>query len=199
MLKVLSNYRLVGTLSKNLRCISSLNLPNLRNDIVSNQHKRSNLKSGCSIQFIRLKYDKKGSRKAEESDDEDDFSDTEFKDDRDSKIIKSRVNSLRADLLLKAGLGMARNKVELVFYENRIRVNGEKLQKKSSHLSIGDEIDVIRGFSSQNPSLLTVSRVEILAATEKEENIAVQLRRYKTLLIENYKGSNAYKSSQSQE
>lgn len=65
-------------------------------------------------------------------------------------------------------------------------------------LSVGDEIDVIRGFSSQNPSLLTVSRVEILTAADKEENIAVQLRRYKSLLIENYKGNNAYKSSQSQ-
>lgn len=86
----------------------------------------------------------------------------------------------------------------MVFYENRIRVNGGKLAKKSLQLSIGDEIDVIRGFSSQNPSLLTVSRVEILEAIGKEENIAVQLRRYKALLIENYKGTNAYKSSQSQ-
>lgn len=88
--------------------------------------------------------------------------------------------------------------MELAFYENRIRVNGKKIAKKSMHLSEGDEIDVIRGFSSQNPSLLTVSRVEILGATEKEENIAVQLRRFKTLLIENYKGSNAYRSSQSE-
>lgn len=88
------------------------------------------------------------------------------------------------------------SKVELVFYENRIRVNGTKLVKKSVQLSVGDEIDVIRGFSTQNQSLLTVSRVEILAAVEKEENIAVQLRRYKSLLIENYKGNNAFKSSQ---
>lgn len=40
--------------------------------------------------------------------DSDDEDDEDFKDERDSKVVKTKVNSLRADLLLKAGLGMAR-------------------------------------------------------------------------------------------
>ncbi|KAH8332427.1 hypothetical protein KR074_003105 [Drosophila pseudoananassae] len=160
------------------------------------------------------KYDKKSSRAADDLDSDDD-EDEDFKDERDSKVVKTKVNSLRADLLLKAGLGMARNKVELNFYESKIRVNGKKLQKKSAQvrslllfgykiglnikyfqLDVGDEIDVIRGFSQSNPSHLVVARVAILSASEREEGLSVHLRRYKSLLVENYRGANAFKSSE---
>ncbi|XP_037809554.1 mitochondrial transcription rescue factor 1 [Lucilia sericata] len=140
------------------------------------------------------KYNRKSGAKDEETDSEDE-ADPEFKDERDSKVIKTKVNSLRADLLLKAGLGIARNKIENIFYESRIRVNGKKLAKKSVQLYEGDEIDVIRGFSQQNPSHLVVSRVIILSASEREEGYSVNLRRYKSLLVENYSGVNAFKSS----
>ncbi|KAM7361508.1 uncharacterized protein ACRADG_012396 [Cochliomyia hominivorax] len=140
------------------------------------------------------KYKRKSGGQDEETDDEEEEN-VEFKDERDSKVIKSKVNSLRADLLLKAGLGIARNKIENIFYESRIRVNGKKLSKKSVQLNEGDEIDVIRGFSQQNPSHLIVSRVVILSASEREEGYSVNLRRYKNLLVENYSGANAFKSS----
>ncbi|XP_068157187.1 mitochondrial transcription rescue factor 1 [Drosophila tropicalis] len=78
---------------------------------------------------VALKYNKKSSRASEDLDSDDEAND-EFRDERDSKVVKANVNSLRADLLLKSGLGMARNKVELHFYESKIRVNGKKLQKR---------------------------------------------------------------------
>lgn len=53
------------------------------------------------------KYKRKSGGQDEESDSEDE-QDVEFKDERDSKVVKTKVNSLRADLLLKAGLGIAR-------------------------------------------------------------------------------------------
>lgn len=53
------------------------------------------------------KYNRKSGSKDEDSDSEDE-ADPEFKDERDSKVIKTKVNSLRADLVLKAGLGIAR-------------------------------------------------------------------------------------------
>lgn len=62
-------------------------------------------------------------------------------------------------------------------------------------LNEGDEIDVIRGFSQQNPSHLVVSRVVILSASEREVGYSVNLRRYKSLLVENYSGANAFKSA----
>ncbi|XP_067629435.1 mitochondrial transcription rescue factor 1 isoform X2 [Eurosta solidaginis] len=129
---------------------------------------------------VLAKYNKQSNQ-----DDEDETDDVgnvkEFADERDSKVVKANVHSLRADLLIKAGLGMARNKVETIFYESK--------------LNVGDEIDVIRGFSHSNPSHLVVSRVIVLDFSNREEGYSVQLRRYKSLLIENYSGTNAYKSS----
>lgn len=78
------------------------------------------------------------------------------------------------------------SKVEALFYESKIRVNGKKLLKKSVHLDVGDEIDVVRGVSPTNPDHLIVSRVEIVAANPKNESISVSLRRQKTLIIEDY-------------
>ncbi|KAL7728825.1 hypothetical protein ACLKA6_004176 [Drosophila palustris] len=155
----------------------------------------TNIQAQLHISCIVNKYDKKSSNRTEDFD-SDDEADEDFKDDRDSKVIKSKVNSLRADLLLKSGLGMARNKVELNFYESKIRVNGKKLQKKSVQLEVGDEIDVIRGFSQTNPSHLVIARVIILSAAEREDGLSVHLRRFKSLLIENYRGPNAFKSSE---
>jgi len=55
-------------------------------------------------------------------------------DGNDVKIIKSRLNSLRLDTLLKAGLGISKSKVEVAFYESKIRVNGERILKKSKQV-----------------------------------------------------------------
>ncbi|XP_011214412.2 mitochondrial transcription rescue factor 1 [Bactrocera dorsalis] len=142
------------------------------------------------------KYNK-NSKQQDDDEDSDDERTTEFKDERDSKVLKTSVNSLRADLLLKAGLGMARNKVETIFYESKVRVNGKKINKKSVQLDVGDEIDVVRGFSQANPIHLVISRVVVLDVNERDEGYSVQLRRYKSLLIENYSGPNAFKSSES--
>ncbi|XP_050099879.1 mitochondrial transcription rescue factor 1 [Anopheles aquasalis] len=111
--------------------------------------------------------------------------------DKHSRLVKVTVNSLRADLLLKAGLGIARNKVEALFYESKIRVNGKKLLKKSSQLEQEDEIDVIRGVSPNNPDYLIVCRVEILSVEPRTENLVVTLRRQNSLVIENYPESHS--------
>jgi RNA-binding protein YlmH len=52
---------------------------------------------------------------------------------------------MRIDLILKSGLNIARNKIELAFYENKIRKNGKKILKKSQSVAVGDEIDFIKG------------------------------------------------------
>ncbi|XP_063243690.1 mitochondrial transcription rescue factor 1 isoform X1 [Bacillus rossius redtenbacheri] len=150
-------------------------------------------------------------------------------DDKISKVISTTLSSLRVDLVVKAGLGIARNKVEALFYESSIRVNGEKLLKKSYQTSgnpahstrgdpgskqnfsasgkrgerssnlcqVGDEVDVVRGPSPDNPAFLVVSRAEVLSATGKGDKLAVKLRRYKSLVIDNY--SEPWKSFQQTE
>lgn len=81
--------------------------------------------------------------------------------------------------------------METLFYESKIRVNGKKLLKKSSQVSVGDEIDVIKGISHMNPDHLIVQRIEVLSAKPKEESdgLLVKLRRNKSLVIENYEES----------
>lgn len=97
------------------------------------------------------------------------------------------MQSMRADLILKQALGIARNKIEVAFYEGKIRVNGKKIQKKSHSVNIGDEIDLVKGESPNNSDHLIISRIEILAANPKEESIAVTMKRFKQMLVDKYK------------
>lgn len=78
------------------------------------------------------------------------------------------------------------SKVETIFYESKIRVNGRKLLKKSISLKVGDEIDVVKGKSDMNPDDIVVARIEIVAAVPKNESIYVTLKRFKSLQIQNY-------------
>lgn len=144
-----------------------------------------------NLQYVRNKHTKnKHSQSAEEASDSDTDDDNEDFDeaipDRNAKILTVKINSLRTDLVVKAGLSVARNKVENLFYGSQIRVNGKKILKKSTRLHVGDEVDVIRGLSPLNPEFLLVSRIEILSVKPEEENVAVKIRRFKSLTIENY-------------
>lgn len=78
------------------------------------------------------------------------------------------------------------SKIEVAFYENRIRVNGEKVTKKSQTLEVGDEVDLVKGPSPQNSDFLLVSRIEILSVKFDDNELEVKLRKFKNLLINNY-------------
>jgi len=132
------------------------------------------------------------SNKAQQSEAESD-SDPAEKFDKASKVLKLNVPSKRVDAVLKTALGIARNKIEIMFYENRIRLNGERMSKKSKLVDEGDEVDVIREINQKNPNFLNVSRVEILKFLEDEDDddsdkkyIVMKVKRTKSLVIENY-------------
>lgn len=61
-------------------------------------------------------------------------------------------------------------------------------------VKVGSEIDVIKSVSPHNPDHLYVARIEVLNIVPKEEDIAITVRRFKNLLIENYE-DDPYKSS----
>lgn len=65
----------------------------------------------------------------------------------------------------------------------------------------GDEIDVVKSFCPENPENLSISRVELLQLTvdQEEEKIKVIARRFKTLSIENYPGTESYKATAASE
>lgn len=122
--------------------------------------------------------------------DSDDDDNNVFDDDsslsKDSKVIKFSTTSMRADIILKSALGISRNKIEQMFYESKLRINGKKVLKKSANIKLGDEVDIIKMVSPNNPDHLYVARVEVLNIVPKEESINVTARRFKNLLIENY-------------
>lgn len=84
------------------------------------------------------------------------------------------------------------SKIEIAFYESRIRVNGNKVAKKSHTLEVGDEVDLIKGPSPNNPDFLLVSRLEVLSSKLDDDELEVKLRKFKNLLIDNY--DNKWKS-----
>lgn len=93
---------------------------------------------------------------------------------------------MRADLILKSAVGVARNKIETAFYENRIRINGKKILKKSLTVSIGDEIDLIKNESPVNHRHIVIARVIIISTVPREDGIFVTVQRFKSLTIEKY-------------
>lgn len=141
-------------------------------------------------QLQSLRHKSKTPKKKQESDSEvnseesDDI--TEEYSNRHSKVLTVNVTSQRVDAILKSALGIARNKIETMFYENKVRLNGEKLSKKSVSVQENDEIDLIKGPDPKNSNFIIVSRLEVISIKPEEESIAVKIRRYKSLTIEAY-------------
>ncbi|XP_023933955.2 mitochondrial transcription rescue factor 1 [Bicyclus anynana] len=191
----LANY-VYRVLCKEIKPITSLKVSCLHN-AVGTSTKLHNLKP-ANLLYTAIRCKSKKSK----DDDSDDENATIWDDDssltKDSKIVKLNATSLRMDAILKSTLGVARNKIEKLFYESKIRVNGKKVLKKSIPVREDYEIDVIKSVSPKNPDHLYVARVEIISIAAKEESIAITARRFKNLLIENYE-TDPYKPSTADE
>lgn len=125
-----------------LRNIFSLRLPGL---VVSPEYifpLSIRLKSNVSSK----KSTKKTLQKAEDDEDSEEESDHEMSEQeegleedpsvvKDYKDLEKVVQSFRYDVILKTGLDVGRNKVEDAFYKGELRLNGEKLWKKSRTVS----------------------------------------------------------------
>uniref|UniRef100_A0A8D2AZA5 Mitochondrial transcription rescue factor 1 n=1 Tax=Sciurus vulgaris TaxID=55149 RepID=A0A8D2AZA5_SCIVU len=151
---------------------------------------------------IRLKSNvssKKSSKKTlqkvedeEDSDEEGDHEDRseqeeELEDDpsvtKDYKDLEKVVQSFRYDVILKTGLDVGRNKVEDAFYKGELRLNGEKLWKKSRTVKVGDSLDLLIG-EDKEAETETVMRILLKKVFEEKtesEKYRVVLRRWKKL------------------
>ncbi|XP_072950043.1 mitochondrial transcription rescue factor 1 [Epargyreus clarus] len=168
------------------RALYSLSIASVNS---TNRLTKSNV-TNVNYTIIRHKSKKKHD---EDSDNEEDFLGDDTSLSKDSKVVTFSTTSLRTDAVLKSALGIARNKIEKLFYESKIRVNGKKIMKKSANVRPEYEIDVIKHVSPHNPDHLYVARVEIINIVAKEESISFTVRRFKNLLIENY-DKDPYKS-----
>ncbi|XP_076015497.1 mitochondrial transcription rescue factor 1 [Genypterus blacodes] len=128
-------------------------------------------------------------KEKEERDPEDsDYEDEEEEDPntpKDYKDMKKYVQSFRYDIIMKAGLDMARNKVEDSFYSNKLKLNGQNLIKKSKSVKVGDTLDLVL---AENPETNTVTLMRVvlrrvLGESNDGEKHHVLLRRWKKLNV----------------
>lgn len=193
--------------------------PEVKRGIHSNAYNRTSSTSirvismcnpnrGVITSHVRcMSYKKEKSRKSQQSSEEEDSDDEsdiqsnsfdEVEDDyensapgiaKDYKDTVVSISSLRLDLILKTGLNISRAQTEDLFYGSKIRHNTNKVVKKSTPISLGDEVDVIIGSHEENENLLDVQRVLLKAVgreKSKKDRIMVKLRRWKKLTVENY-------------
>jgi len=123
----------------------------------------------------------------EDSDDDSDYSDEEtedsfqhYEEDADFpskyKEIKAHVKSLRTDLLASSGLNIARNKIEDYFLAGKLRLNGEKLLKKSKQASVGDSIDLVTDVSGDEMKVKRVRLLHVDSQRSQKDRITVAMR-----------------------
>ncbi|KAK2826365.1 hypothetical protein Q5P01_020579 [Channa striata] len=145
----------------------------------------------CSVHHVRFKSSKKqgDARRIQEEDDEDENNseDSDYEDEdpnvpKDYKDIEKYVQSFRYDVIMKAGLDVARNKIEDSFYNNKLRLNGQKLIKKSKTVKVGDTLDLVL-LENQAKNTVTLMRVIIrkVLGESSTEKYKVAIRRWKCL------------------
>ncbi|KAM4041495.1 mitochondrial transcription rescue factor 1 isoform 1-T2 [Anomaloglossus baeobatrachus] len=126
----------------------------------------------------------------EEVDPEDvsDYEDEHMEDPnipKDYKDLEKAVQSFRFDVVLTAGLDTSRNKVEDAFYDGKLRLNGEKLWKKSRAVKVGDILDLIIE-ENRDAGTVTVMRTilkDVLKDKTSTDKFKVLLRRWKKLTV----------------
>lgn len=161
---------------------------------VSWQHRPwpAGLPSFALQQQLRNKSSKsrRGAAKDEEEEDEDEDEDEEEATEHADNERTAFVSSLRIDSIMKAGINMPKMKVLEGIYNGSVRINGHKVVKKSTQVSLGDEVDQVLGFTAHNPNLMEVNRVTLLAAfhdrVTDRGRFQVRLRCQRRLVIEKY-------------
>ncbi|CAL1574761.1 unnamed protein product [Knipowitschia caucasica] len=128
----------------------------------------------------------------EEDEDEKDPEDSDYEEamedpnvPKDYKDLEKNVQSFRFDIVMKAGLDMARNKIEDAFYGNKLRLNGQKLIKKSKTVKVGDTLDLVleENRETNTVKLMRVVLRKVFPEASSTDKHKVALRRWKSLEI----------------
>ncbi|XP_075859201.1 mitochondrial transcription rescue factor 1 isoform X2 [Microcebus murinus] len=150
---------------------------------------KGNISSKKSTKKSPQKVEDEEDSDAEEDDNEMSEMEEELEDDpsvvKDYKDLEKVVPSFRYDVILKTGLDVGRNKVEDAFYKGELRLNGEKLWKKSRTVKVGDTLDLLIG-DNKEAEAETVMRILLKKVSEEKtqsEKYRVVLRRWKNLKL----------------
>ncbi|KAK6171219.1 hypothetical protein SNE40_019454 [Patella caerulea] len=126
--------------------------------------------------------DEKGSDSdSDESDSEDEL---DIEDDTDAplnyKQVTVHLQSLRADAVVSSGLDVSRNRVDEIFLLSSLRLNNEKLLKKSKRMKAGDFVDVITEKSDGKVKVKRVKVLKIMSEKSQKDKSKVILRVWKS-------------------
>lgn len=148
-----------------------------------------------SVHHLRFKSKKKKSASSaaredeDEDEDEKDPEDSDYDEDpnapKDYKDMEKYVPSFRYDVIMKAGLDIPRNKIEDAFYQNMLRLNGQKLIKKSKTVKVGDTLELVLS-ENQETNTVTLMRVvlkRVIGESSSAEKYKVAIRRWKSLKL----------------
>ncbi|KAM5326644.1 mitochondrial transcription rescue factor 1 isoform 1-T4 [Glossophaga mutica] len=104
---------------------------------------------------------------------------------RDYRDLEKVVQSFRYDVILKTGLDIGRNKVEDAFYKGELRLNGDKLWKKSRTVKVGDTLDLLIGEDKEAETeiMMRILLKKVFEEKTESEKYRVVLRRWKKLKL----------------
>lgn len=149
------------------------------------------------VRFRRRKMCKKSDDPETSAEDEEEESDEESADDdnidvsaivfqEDSLLasnyreMTTQVKSSRLDAVVSAGLGISRSKLDELFLASQLRLNGERLHKKSHQLDEGDYVDYVFTSDEGSPKLKRVRVLRIEDSGKGGEKIKVFLRAWRS-------------------
>lgn len=129
---------------------------------------------------------------AEESDDDEAGDENPLLMEEESVVdgceeLSIAVNTLRLDGFAKVAFKMTRAKIEESFYKGNLLINGERPQKKSQDICLGDEIDFVKSVNSEDTSKIDVKRVQIVDMPDKASDngrMVIGIKRWHDLVIE---------------
>lgn len=122
-----------------------------------------------AVQGVRQKSSGKNAKQMDELAEEDILDDDDYDAPSHFKKMTIHLKSLRADSLVSSALDISRNNVDEMFYASRLRLNGEKLLKKSKQVSERDFVDVVMERGSEEDQLM-VKRVKVIKLSEEKTN-----------------------------
>lgn len=143
----------------------------------------------------RFKKGRGGRKETTQDDKSDDEEDDEDKEEDQEVVGTGAVdriidaNSLRLDTVVKGASKWPRAKVEELFFDHRIRVNGERPTKKSAYVSREDEIDLIKGKNVDNLDFLDIFRFIVLDIPDISSStgrVKLKVRVFGKMTVENY-------------
>ncbi|RXG73518.1 hypothetical protein Avbf_03988, partial [Armadillidium vulgare] len=149
------------------------------------------LENNCNVylyntQFVRLKSSK--SKKSKTQDDKD--SDSESEDEGiDFQDTSYKVSTPDLESLLKADLKLEKRKMQQMFDEERIKLNGVKADSGAAMIHEGDRVDITNEPSlGESPTLLRLEVVEVENIDKVTKRQRVKIRKYPKYPLEDKRG-----------